>query len=269
MAVRGGASSSSAAPSSHSIASALLYPGLGSLRATSPAPSPVTAAPPAPGVPATGRRLWASRSPATSLVRLALAAARTSCVGYAGRLPPELAPRLAPSRPSAVWMGGRPCPRSSRRVASDRRLRRLASACAPAPRPPGLVPLPALGPTPRRWPALRRFLHVPASPRAASSERSSASPARPPPRPTTAPAPDASPARPPPRLTAAPAPDGLACSHASVRHADPLPPTRLRLPRARRAGSPLAGPASSATGLLRSAPARGSAYTHAVACPTS
>nr|XP_020187625.1 basic proline-rich protein-like [Aegilops tauschii subsp. strangulata] len=279
-----------------------------------------------------------------------------ACVGSA---PPARRLRVRPASSRSRRLGrlpdaGRPCPRSSRRVASDRRLRRLGSARAPAPRPPGLVLLPALGPTPRRWPALHRFLPVPASPRAASSERPSASPARPSPRPTTAPAPDglacspaapadygsgarrprllarrpvrlrlrcqtalparppprptaapapdglacspaapadygsgarrprrlarrpgrlrprrqtASPARPPPRPTTAPAPDSLACRPASVRRAAPLPPTRLRLPCARRAGSPLAGPASSAMGLLRSAPARGFAYTHARRLP--
>nr|XP_040245946.1 proline-rich protein 36-like [Aegilops tauschii subsp. strangulata] len=72
--------------------------------------------------------------------------------------------------------------RASRRVAFAATLpcgrpTSLAHApTAPAARPvptrlPDLVPLPALGPDPRRWPALRRFLPVPASPRAASSGR--------------------------------------------------------------------------------------------------
>nr|XP_020146621.1 translation initiation factor IF-2-like [Aegilops tauschii subsp. strangulata] len=234
-------------------------------QATSPAPSSVAAAPPAPGVPATGRRLWAGRSPTTSLVRLALAAARTSCVGYAGRLPPGLAPRLAPSRPSAVWVRGRPCPRSSRRVASDCRLRRLDSACTPAPRPPGLVPLPALGPTPRRWPALRRFLPVPASPCAASSERPSASPARPPPRPTTAPTPDGpagSPAAPADYGPDARRPRRLACRLGRLRPASASP---ARAGPARRSPAPPARPrASSAPRRLAAPPT-----PMPVACPTS
>nr|XP_020180961.1 translation initiation factor IF-2-like [Aegilops tauschii subsp. strangulata] len=228
MAVRGGASSSSATPSSHGIASALLHPGLGSLRvrprgsAPRPAPAPrpaarlpVGASPPhflyslfrpapcarmllCPGDLASAvvrrrgsARAWRSCHWTTSVgwplpcnftgaprprgrqnqlrrlrwppsARAGSAPGAVSALGRPGggpalfpklppgRLPPELAPRLAPSRPSAVRVGGRPCPRSSRRVASTRRLRRLGSARAPAPRPPGLVPLPALGPTPLR-----------------------------------------------------------------------------------------------------------------------
>nr|XP_020146944.1 translation initiation factor IF-2-like [Aegilops tauschii subsp. strangulata] len=127
----------------------------------------------------------------------ARAGSTPGAVSALGRLGggPALSPKLPPGRL-------RPPPATARL-----RLRAGSASARPRPAPGAWPDSPALGPTPRRWPALRRFLPVPASPRAASSERSSASPTRPPPRPTTAPAPDASPARPPPRPTTAPAPD--------------------------------------------------------------